>query len=475
LSAADVAEAAARLALAAKVEREQQQLQAQIETESQARADAVSAEAQQRQQLAARLDQADASLQAAVQSEQTARVNAEGALSQRIDTAQATANNAVAAVQTEQSVRANETGHLGALYSVRMQLSQDGKQVVGGFALSGTSSGTAGATIDFGVLANKFFVAAPEGSGIASNFQLTIQTTPTSANGVTIPAGLYVDSAFITNVNALWGRFGTLVADTIQATEISASQLTAGNGVIGGSLKSSNYVSGSSGWTLRPDGVAEFSGVIVRGTVYATAGQVGGINIDVSGLNSGSYSGYSWPSSGGGFHLGPAGMLLGNYNSGRYLQLTADGDIYAPQFSIANGQATFGGKLSAAAIDAVQTINIAGNAVTVPVSVGGISTAGNGGWQTVASASVYLDQPGVLFAASGGYIGYPSGFVYVRVELLIDGVTVSAAEGNTSLLSAGMSGSLGVGAGSHTVQLRFYASNRAVIQSPNLFAMGVKR
>lgn len=475
LSAADVAEAAARLALAAKVEREQQQLQAQIETESQARADAVSAEAQQRQQLAARLDQADASLQAAVQSEQTARVNAEGALSQRIDTAQATANNAVAAVQTEQSVRANETGHLGALYSVRMQLSQGGKQVIGGFGLSGTSSGTAGATIDFGVLANKFFVAAPEGSGIASNFQLTIQTTPTTANGVTIPAGLYVDSAFITNVSALWGRFGTLVADTIQATEISASQLTAGNGVIGGSLKSSNYVSGSSGWTLRPDGVAEFSGVIVRGTVYATAGQIGGININGSGLNSGSYSGYSWPSSGGGFHLGPAGMLLGNYNSGRYLQLTADGDIYAPQFSIVNGQATFGGKLSAAAVDAVQTINIAGNAVTVPVSVGGISTAGNGGWQTVASASVYLDQPGVLFAASGGYIGYPSGFVYVRVELLIDGVTVSAAEGNTSLLSAGMSGSLGVGAGSHAVQLRFYASNRAVIQSPNLFAMGVKR
>lgn len=401
------------------------------------------AEAQQRTQLAARLDQADAGLQADIQS--------------------------------EQSVRAAADGHLGAQYTVRMQLAKDGQQVVGGFGLSGTSSETAGARIDFGVLANSFWVAAPSGSSAANIKPFSVQTTSQTVNGVAVPAGVYMDAAYINNVTALWGRFGTLVADSIRATSISASQLTAGNGVIGGTLKSSNYVAGSSGWALRPDGVAEFSGVVVRGTVYATAGQVGGININGAGLNSGSYSGYIWPSSGGGFHLGPSGMLLGNYSSGRYLQLTADGNIYAPQFSLVNGQATFGGKLSAAAIDAVQTINIAGNAVTVPVSVGGTSTAGNGGWQTVASASVYLDQPGVLFAASGGYIGYPSGFVYVRVELLIDGILVSAAEGNTSLLSAGMSGSLGVGAGSHTVQLRFYASNRAVIQSPNLFAMGVKR
>lgn len=436
---------------------------------------ADAAEAAARLALAARLDQADSTLQASLSDESQARADADGALSSRITTAQATANNAIADVQTEQSARATETGHLGAQYTVRMQLAKDGQQVVGGFGLSGTSSDTAGARIDFGVLANSFWVAAPSGSSAANIKPFSVQTTSQTVNGVAVPAGVYMDAAYINNVTALWGRFGTLVADSIQATAISASQLTAGNGVIGGTLRSSNYVAGSSGWRLRPDGVAEFSGVIVRGTVYATAGQVGGININGAGLNSGSYSGYSWPSSGGGFHLGPSGMLLGNYSSGKYLQLTADGNIYAPQFSLVNGQATFGGKLSAAAIDAVQTINIAGNAVTVPVSVGGTSTAGNGGWQTVASASVYLDQPGVLFAASGGYIGYPSGFVYVRVELLIDGILVSAAEGNTSLLSAGMSGSLGVGAGSHTVQLRFYASNRAVIQSPNLFAMGVKR
>jgi len=472
LSAADFAEAAARLALAAKVEQEQQQLQAQIEAESQARADAVSAEAQQRQQLAARLGQADTSLQAAVQSEQTARVNADGALSQRIDTAQATANNAVAAVQTEQSVRANETGHLGALYAVRMQLSQGGKQVVGGFGLSGTSSGTAGATIDFGVLANKFFVAAPEGSGIASNFQLTIQTTPSTANGVTIPAGLYVDSAFITNVNALWGRFGTLVADSIQATAISASQLTAGNGVIGGSLKSSNYVAGSSGWQLRPDGVAEFSGVIVRGTVYATSGTVGGVNITSNELrssnwnnvygpggtgwvirsngqaffndlgirgqiNGGSFTGYAWPAAGqGGFHLGPSGLLMGNANDGKYLQVTSSGDIYTPAFSVV------GGKMTVQQVDVIDTLQIKSGAIT------GVTVRNLGSVAFYVSASRTLAD----FAVSAGY----QNLIYMEWENNIggDGLYLNAYRGSgddSSMVVVSYPGAYA------RVELQFYA------------------
>jgi hypothetical protein len=536
LSAADVAEAAARLALAAKVEREQQQLQAQIETESQARADAVSAEAQQRQQLAARLDQEDDALLALVEQEEQARVSGDQAeaaarqqLAARLDgkdgelgaaiqaeqqarvdavsaeasarqtlaatvssnhsaalaaaqaasdaagskgkvifgssapavadrlaqnlwidstggantpkrwngsawvavtdkaatdaaaaaaQAQATANNAVAAVQTEQSVRANETGHLGALYSVRMQLSQGGKQVIGGFGLSGTSSGTAGATIDFGVLANKFFVAAPEGSGIASNFQLTIQTTPTTANGVTIPAGLYVDSAFITNVSALWGRFGTLVADSIQATAISASQLTAGNGVIGGTLKSSNYVAGSSGWQLRPDGVAEFSGVIVRGTVYATSGTVGGWELSGDRIRSAGFTANS------GVELRSDGHIYARNaatNVTFNTAATGTGEVLRVGSALvinAQGDAIFGGSLSARVIN---TDNIVGDAVVRswagttagPIPVGSAATGGS--WQgahttigatagrpLIISAAVTYDMADNWYAAAYG-------------------------------------------------------------------------
>lgn len=274
--------------------------------------------------------------------------------------AQATANNAVAAIQTEQSVRANETGHLGAQYTVRMQLGQGGQQVIGGFGLSGTSSQTAGARIDFGVLANSFWVAAPNGSGVSNVKPFSVQTTAQTVNGVVVPAGVYMDAAYINNVTALWAKFGTLVADSVQATAISAGQLTAGNGVIGGSLKSSNYVAGSSGWQLRPDGVAEFSGVIVRGTVYATSGQVGG-----------------WV-------VASDRIYSAGFTSANGLQLRSDGHIYARNAATnvtfntaatgagevlrigsalvvnAQGDAVFGGTLSARVVD---TNNIVGGAV----------------------------------------------------------------------------------------------------------------
>lgn len=390
----DQAEAAARQALAVRLDGKDGQLQAAIQAEQQARADAVSAEASARQTLAATVSSNHSAALAAAQAASDA-AGSKGkvifgasapAVADRlaqnlwIDTtggantpkrwngsawaavtdkaatdaaaaaaqAQATANNAVAAIQTEQSVRANETGHLGAQYTVRMQLGQGGQQVIGGFGLSGTSSQTAGARIDFGVLANSFWVAAPNGSGVANVKPFSVQTTAQTVNGVVVPAGVYMDAAYINNVTALWGRFGNLVADSIQATAISAGQLTAGNGVIGGSLKSSNYVAGSSGWTLRPDGVAEFSGVIVRGTVYATSGTVGGWSIGSNYLRSSNYQ-----AGVRGVHLGSDGSVeIRSTDGSRTFNLQATGSqpvLSVPGLSIlGNGSATFSGNLSGA-------------------------------------------------------------------------------------------------------------------------------
>lgn len=414
-STADEALAQQQQALAAQVTQTDQRLQAQIQSESQARADADAAEALQRQQLAARLDQENDALLALVEQEEQARVSGDQAEAAARQTLAATVSSnhsaALAVIQTEQSVRANETGHLGAQYTVRMQLGQGGKQVVGGFALSGTSSGTAGETIDFGVLANKFFVAAPEGSGIVSSFQLTIQTTPTTANGVTIPAGLYVDSAFITNVSALWGRFGTLVADSIQATAISASQLTAGNGVIGGSLKSSNYVAGSSGWTLRPDGVAEFSGVIVRGTVYATSGTVGGWSIGSNYLRSSNYQ-----AGVRGVHLGSDGSVeIRSTDGTRTFNLQATGSqpvLSVPGLSIlGNGSATFSGNLSGAS-----------------GSFSGTLTASN-----IINTSHLVN--GAVSSAVGAFSNDQGSFTVHDTEVAIETVTLSVAGGRVVVLA----------------------------------------
>ncbi|RZL07249.1 MAG: DUF1983 domain-containing protein, partial [Rubrivivax sp.] len=180
---------------------------------------------------------------------------------------------AYAAVQQEIATRTSETGFMSALYTVRVQLTQGGRTVMGGFGVSGTTGGTAGPTIDAGVMANKFWIGAPAGSDVDDVLPFVVQTTDTTVNGVLIPKGVYMDAAFINNLTALWARFGTLVADSIQATAISAAQLTLGDGTIGGILKSANYLPGSSGWIVTTLGFAELNDVIVRGTVYATAGE----------------------------------------------------------------------------------------------------------------------------------------------------------------------------------------------------------
>lgn len=286
---------------------------------------------------------------------------------------------ASAAVATEATARATTDGYLGAQYTVRMQLSQGGQQVVGGFGISGTTSGTAGPQIDFGVLANSFWIAAPSGSpaGVSNVKPFVVQTTAQTVNGVSVPAGVYMDAAYINNVTALWGRFGTLVADSIQATSISVNKLTGGNLAVGSWINSSNYVTGSTGWSINANGQAEFSQVTVRGTIISNAGTIGGITINGNGLNSGGFTGYQWPAAGqNGFHIGPNGILLGNANSGRYVEIQSNGNIFMPGFNIQNGNATFFGNLSGVsgtfsgtltAREVVTTDNLKPNAVTTPL------------------------------------------------------------------------------------------------------------
>ncbi|WP_302553742.1 host specificity factor TipJ family phage tail protein [Comamonas kerstersii] len=408
------AEAQQRTQLAAKVDSQA----AALSQESTARSTADEALAQQQQALAAQVMQTDQRLQAQIQQESQARADADAAEAQQRLQLAAQVGDSVATLQQVASVQAGQLGHVAAQYTARMQLAADGRTVAGGWGITGTSSAESGPTLDFGVLANRFFVAAPEGSGIESDFQLTVQTTPTTANGVTIPAGLYVDSAFITNVSALWGRFGTLVADSIQATAISASQLTAGNGVIGGTLKSSNYVAGSSGWTLRPDGVAEFSGVIVRGTVYATSGTVGGWNLSGDRIRSAGFTANS------GVELRSDGHIYARNaatNVTFNTAATGTGEVLRVGSALvinAQGDAIFGGSLSARVIN---TNNIVGDAVvrswagtaTGPIVVGNAAIGGS--WQgahtTIAatpgrpliiSASVTYDMADNWYASAYG-------------------------------------------------------------------------
>ena len=73
---------------------------------------------------------------------------------------------------------------------------------------------------------------------------------------------------------------------------------------------------------------------------FMVNGQTGDVQIRGS-LAGGAFTGYAWPPAGqAGFYSGPDGALYGNFNNGRYVQITAAGNMYMPGFTHENGQLT---------------------------------------------------------------------------------------------------------------------------------------
>ena len=153
--------------------------------------------------------------------------------------------------------------------------------------------------------------------------------------------------------------------------------------------------------------------------------------------------------------------------------------------AIANAQTAFIGSASIGygAIKAanigdleVNTLKIAGNAVTIPVFTQASWEVTSRSWTTVLSLQVWVDQPGYLFASSSGYIGYRDGFGDTESALVIAGAQVSYGGGRFSWVSTAHSGAVWVPAGSHSVELRFTSpSGKGLMQNRSLFAMMVKK
>lgn len=78
----------------------------------------------------------------------------------------------------------------------------------------------ADATIDFAILADKFYIASPSGTGKGVR-PFAVYTSPTTINGVTVPAGTYLDGNLLAT--------GTITGDKIAAkTEINAPIIKGG-------------------------------------------------------------------------------------------------------------------------------------------------------------------------------------------------------------------------------------------------------
>ncbi|WP_080946112.1 TipJ family phage tail tip protein [Moraxella bovoculi] len=145
---------------------------------------------------------------------------------QKISTLQTTVNGQSASIQQH----AQTLNGLSAQWTLKVQSGN----IVSGIGLASNNG-----VSDFAVRADKFYIASPTGQKGDTPF--TVLTSPQVVNGVRIPAGTYINSAFITNASITMAK----IADSIQ---------------------SDNYVAGRQGWRLFKDGRFELNNTFGDGS-----------------------------------------------------------------------------------------------------------------------------------------------------------------------------------------------------------------
>ena len=169
-----------------------------------------------------------------LQSVQRTLTSKERSLSQRINTVQTTLNGQTASIQQH----AQSLNGLLAQWTLKVQ---------SGGVVSGIGLASNNGVSDFAVIADKFYVASPQGD---KKPMFTVTTRPTTLNGTTVPAVVSLNGDLIGN--------GTISGDKIRAN----TQITAPN-IRGGSINIGNNFSVDNQGNLNAN-----SGVF-RGQVFA--------------------------------------------------------------------------------------------------------------------------------------------------------------------------------------------------------------
>jgi hypothetical protein len=175
----------------------------------------------------------------------------------------------------------------------------------------------------------------------------------TLPDGSVVPPGTYTADAFIHNGQITNAKIANLAVDDAKISSLSADKLTAGTIAVGQHIQGTGYVAGSAGWRINGDGTAEFSGVVVRGTIFASQGAIGGWTIGSNYLQSSAYvlgdTGTRLNSDGtgqiGGLLIGASHIQSQNYVlgvSGWRLAADGTGQIVASQIYSANWSAIVG-------------------------------------------------------------------------------------------------------------------------------------
>jgi hypothetical protein len=428
--------------------------------------------------------------------------------------------NRFAVTTPQSSIALRATGTTYVQGAIARVAGQDSKTLV---CKIGGSTGTGSITVgNIGTL----IVDGSVTWQVASRVPFAVQAVPTEINGQPVPAGVYIDAAYVLNATIQNAQIADLAVDNNNIVKLDVGKLTAGSISVGEFIQSTNYVAGTQGWRIHGNGFAEFGAATIRGQLTASQIDSRGLTIRTASgaviLNAGSsefvgnvtgtvagtaastvvstantalstantassaastaqgtantaLSGLStklnsdarnvlagagglatgtlnWNSSGvrtSGFGVGITQAGLVAYNSSGATtfvlngttgdatfsgSLSAAGGTFAGSLSAASG--TFTGTLTASAVDAVNTINIAGNAVTVPSTLSAllmtpVNKNGFGTWQslgglsvdfgsTAVNATVVLASINLLFDGGSGQTAS-----YIRVRETTTGVVSS--------------------------------------------------
>lgn len=194
-----------------------------------------------------------------------------------------------AAIAQNSAINSNQQGLINAAWTVRI----DSGNAVSGFGLM--VDGASGRS-DFIIRADRFAIAAPQaydrnGKPVVNTaaFPFIVDVTSPASPKVLIK-NAYIDQAFIQTLVT-----GSLVADRITGQTLTGTHIRGGDMAIGsnfsvdsvgsatmlnafikGTIQSSNYGAGVSGWRIHNNGNAEFNNAVLRGTIYAEDGYFNG-------------------------------------------------------------------------------------------------------------------------------------------------------------------------------------------------------
>jgi hypothetical protein len=118
------------------------------------------------------------------------------------------------------------------------------------------------------------------------------QTPPTGGtNGVSATAGKIDGADHVVALSIGTAQIAALAVTDAKIANLSADKLIANSLAVGVELKSTGFVSGSFGFYLEAGGDAEFNNIVARGTIYASAGLIGGALIGTTYVQSTNYNG----------------------------------------------------------------------------------------------------------------------------------------------------------------------------------------